>query len=139
MRQLDFEKLEVWKRSCRLSCDLYQLLDACKNYGFKDQLTRSALSIASNIAEGEERETAKESARFLYIAKGSAGEAITQLYIGIEAGFLDKQKGLALINEAKEISAMLASLIKIRKGYVREDFAEYLGETKSEVLGKSRS
>ncbi|NNN45435.1 MULTISPECIES: four helix bundle protein [unclassified Vibrio] len=128
MRQLNFEKLEVWKRSCRLSCDLYLLLDTCKNYGFKDQITRSALSIASNIAEGEERETAKESARFLYIAKGSAGEAITQLYIGIEAGFLDKQKGLALLNEAKEISAMLASLIKIRKGYVREDSAEYLGK-----------
>lgn len=126
MRQLNFEKLEVWKRSCRLSCDLYKLLDVCKNYGFKDQLTRSALSIASNIAEGEERETANESARFLYIAKGSAGEAITQLYIGIEAGFLDKQKGLALINEAKEISAMLASLIKIRKGYVREDSPKYL-------------
>ncbi|WP_308507398.1 four helix bundle protein [Vibrio sp. EJY3] len=85
-----------------MSCELYKELDSCKNYGFKDQLTRSALSIASNIAEGEERETANESARFLYIAKGSAGEAITQLYIGIEAGFIEKQKGLALIKEAKE-------------------------------------
>ncbi|MEF1308616.1 four helix bundle protein [Vibrio mytili] len=125
MRQLAFEKLEVWKRSCRLSCQLYQELDSCKNYGFKDQLTRSALSIASNIAEGEERETANESARFLYIAKGSAGEAITQLYIGIEAGFIEKQKGLALINEAKEISAMLAALIRRRKGSVREPPAKY--------------
>ncbi len=125
MRQLAFEKLEVWKRSCRLSCQLYQDLDSCKNYGFKDQLTRSALSIASNIAEGEERETANESARFLYIAKGSAGEAITQLYIGIEAGFIEKQKGLALIKEAKEISAMLAALIRRRKGSVREPTAEY--------------
>ncbi|WP_317591224.1 four helix bundle protein [Vibrio sp. EA2] len=92
MRQLAFEKLEVWKRSCRLSCQLYQELDSCKNYGFKDQLTRSALSIASNIAEGEERETANESTRFLYIAKGSAGKAITQLYIGIEAGFIENKK-----------------------------------------------
>ncbi|MDW2075401.1 four helix bundle protein [Vibrio sp. 1863] len=62
MRQLAFEKLEVWKRGCRLSCQLYQGLDSCKNYGFKDQLTRSALSIASNIAEGKERDTANESA-----------------------------------------------------------------------------
>ncbi len=120
MRQLDFEKLDVWKRSCRLSCEVYKELNDCKNFGFKDQLTRSALSIASNIAEGEERETANESARFLYIAKGSAGEAITQLYIGIEAGFVEKQKALILINEAKEISAMLAALIKRRKGSVRE-------------------
>ncbi|WP_309248902.1 MULTISPECIES: four helix bundle protein [unclassified Vibrio] len=125
MRQLAFEKLELWKRSCRLSCELYKELDSCKNYGFKDQLTRSALSIASNIAEGEERETANESARFLYIAKGSAGEAITQLYIGIEAGFIEKQKGLALINETKEISAMLAALIRRRKGSVREPSALY--------------
>ncbi|MFN1514407.1 four helix bundle protein [Vibrio owensii] len=120
MRQLDFEKLDVWKRSCRLSCEVYNELNDCKNFGFKDQLTRSALSIASNIAEGEERETTNESARFLYIAKGSVGEAITQLYIGIEAGFVEKQKGLILINEAKEISAMLAALIKRRKGSVRE-------------------
>ncbi|MCA0935164.1 four helix bundle protein [Vibrio alginolyticus] len=125
MRQLAFEKLEVCKRSCRLSCELYKELDSCKNFGFKDQLTRSALSIASNIAEGEERETANESARFLYIAKGSAGEAITQLYIGIEAGFIEKPKGLALINEVKEISAMLAALIKRRKGSIREPIAKY--------------
>ena len=125
MRQLGFEKLDVWKRSCRLSCDVYKELESCKNFGFKDQLTRSALSIASNIAEGEERETANESARFFYIAKGSAGEAITQLYIGIEAGFLDKQKALALISETKEISAMLAALIKRRKGSVREPKAKY--------------
>ncbi|EOD81603.1 S23 ribosomal [Grimontia indica] len=122
MRQLDFEKLDVWKRSCRLSCDVYKQMDSCKNFGFKDQLT---ISIASNIAEGEERETANESARFLYIAKGSAGEAITQIYIGIEAGFIDKQIGLALIKEAKEISAMLGALIKRRKGSVREPSPEY--------------
>nr|WP_039849500.1 four helix bundle protein [Grimontia indica] len=119
---MDFEKLDVWKRSCRLSCDVYKQMDSCKNFGFKDQLT---ISIASNIAEGEERETANESARFLYIAKGSAGEAITQIYIGIEAGFIDKQIGLALIKEAKEISAMLGALIKRRKGSVREPSPEY--------------
>ncbi|CAE6881397.1 four helix bundle protein [Vibrio sp. B1FLJ16] len=125
MRQLKFEELDVWKRSCRLSCEVYKQLEPCKNFGFKDQLSRSALSIASNIAEGEERETVNESARFLYIAKGSAGEAITQLYIGIEAGFIEKQKGLTLINETKEISAMLAALIKRRKGTVREPSAKY--------------
>ncbi|ENE8726128.1 four helix bundle protein [Vibrio alginolyticus] len=120
MRQLDFEKLDVWKRSCRLSCEVYKELNDSKNFGFKDQLARSALFIASNIAVVEERETTNESARFLYIAKGSAGEAITQLYTGIEAGFVEKQKALILINEAKEISALLAALIKRRKDSVRE-------------------
>ncbi|WP_399424065.1 four helix bundle protein [Vibrio campbellii] len=43
MRQLDFEKLNLWKRNCRLSCEIYKELNDCKNFGFKDQLTRSAL------------------------------------------------------------------------------------------------
>ncbi|MCS0130069.1 four helix bundle protein [Vibrio alginolyticus] len=77
------------------------------------------------MAENEERETANESARFLYVAKVSAGEAVTQLYVGIEAGFIEKQKALTLINEAREISAMFAALIKRRKGSVRELPAKY--------------
>ena len=88
-------------------------------------MTRAAVSIPSNIAEGEERESTAESARFLYFAKGSSGELITQIYIAIEIGVINKQNGMVLIKEAKEISAMIASLIKIRKGYVREDSANY--------------
>ncbi|MGF1689522.1 four helix bundle protein [Photobacterium japonica] len=119
MRLLGFEKLEVWKKSSRLSVDIVKSLLDCKNYALRDQLTRSSLSVPSNISEGEERETAKESARFLYIAKGSCGEMITQLYIAIELGYLSKEQGLHYIKEAKHISVMLAKLIKIRKGMVR--------------------
>uniref|UniRef100_UPI0035693CBC four helix bundle protein n=1 Tax=Shewanella putrefaciens TaxID=24 RepID=UPI0035693CBC len=57
--------------------------------------------------------------------KGSSGELITQIYIAIEIGVIDKQNGMTLIKEAKEISAMIASLIKIRKGCVREESADY--------------
>jgi len=117
---MKFEQLDVWKRASRLTCDIYKQMVNCKDYGFKDQLTRSALSIPSNIAEGEERETQKESARFLYYAKGSAGELVTQLYIGIEIGYLDKIKAKKFVNETKEIAAMIAALIKIRKGCVKE-------------------
>lgn len=120
-----FEQLDVWKRACRLSCDVYKELKNCRDYGLKDQMTRAAVSIPSNIAEGEERESDAESARFLYFAKGSSGELITQIYIAIEIGVIDKQNGMTLIKEAKEISAMLASLIKIRKGCVREEPADY--------------
>ena len=81
-----FEDLEVWKRSCRLCVEIYKTLEACKEFGFRDQATRSALSIPSNIAEGYERNTPKEYTRFLKIAKGSCGELRTQLYIGIELG-----------------------------------------------------
>ena len=77
-----FEQLEVWKRSCRLCVNIYKALEACQVLGFKDLLGRSALSIPSNIAEGYERNSSREFARFLKIAKGSCGELRTQLYIG---------------------------------------------------------
>ena len=48
---MKFEQLDVWKRSSRLACDIYKALANCKDYGFKDQVTRSAISIPSNIAD----------------------------------------------------------------------------------------
>ncbi len=116
---MKFEQLDVWKRASRLSCGIYKIMNNCKDFGFKDQITRSALSIPSNIAEGEERESQKESARFLYYAKGSAGELVTQIYIGIEIGYINKNTALTMIKETKEIASMVASLIKIRKGSVK--------------------
>ena len=105
------ENLLVWKRACRLSVDVYQLLSDCGNYGYKDQLGRSALSIASNIAEGYERISYKERVQFLRIARGSAAEAWTQLLIGSEAGFIDKTVALEKAEEVKQISKMLFALI----------------------------
>ncbi len=54
------ESLDVWKRSCRLSVIIYKYFKECKDYGFKDQITRSSLSIGSNIAEGMEKESNKD-------------------------------------------------------------------------------
>ncbi|MGI2259742.1 four helix bundle protein [Shewanella sp. GXUN23E] len=122
---MKFENLDEWKRACRLSCNIYKVLKDCRDFGLRDQMTLAAVSIASNIAGGEERESQAESARFLYFAKGSTGELVTQLYIAIEIGVVEKESGLLLIKEAKEISAMIASPIKIRKGSVKEDAADY--------------
>lgn len=106
-----FEKLDVWKRSSRLCVELYKALGRCRDAGFKDQITRSALSVPSNIAEGYERDSGREFARFLRIAKGSCGELRTQLYIAAEVGILDKRFALSLVGEATEISRMLQGLI----------------------------
>ncbi len=106
-----FEKLEVWKRSCRLSVDIYKQFFDCRDFGFRDQVTRSALSIPSNIAEGYERNSRKEYLRFLKIAKGSSGELRTQLYIGFEVGFLPKEVFVSSKKEAEEISRMLQGII----------------------------
>lgn len=109
---MSFEDLDVWKRSARLSATLYQQTRDLRDFGFRDQLTRSGLSIPSNIAEGFERDSDPEIARFLTIAKGSAGELRTQILIGIEAGFLDRTAGLQWADEAQQLSRMLAALIK---------------------------
>jgi len=122
---MQFEKLDVWKRASRLACDIYKVTKDCKDYGFKDQVTRSGVSIPSNIAEGLERGSANDESRFLYYAKGSAGELVTQLYIGIEIGFIEKEYGLKLISEVKEVAAMIAALIKRRKGFVKEQEPNY--------------
>jgi len=71
-----------------------------KDFGVRDQITRSSLSVPSNIAEGYERESNKEIANFLNYAKGSAGELRTQIYIGIDIGYIDKQSGKQWLNEA---------------------------------------
>jgi four helix bundle protein len=73
-----FEDLDVWKRAARLSADIYRQLKDLRDYGFRDQITRSGLSISSNIAEGFERMAAKEKLTFLYYAKGSCGELRSQ-------------------------------------------------------------
>jgi four helix bundle protein len=104
--------LEVWKRSCRLSVRVYKEFAACRNRSFKDQVTRAALSIASNIAEGYERGSNRDCARLLRIARGSCGELWTQVWIGSQAGFLEQRAARELADEVKEISKMLHGLIR---------------------------
>lgn len=110
-----FEELEVRKRACRLSVDVLQLVDPLKLYALRDQIARSCISIPSNIAEGAERETDKEFRRFPNIAKASAGELRTQLFIEGKAGFFDPETTKTLTNEVKEISKMIQGLSKSLK------------------------
>lgn len=113
-----FEDLEVWKKSAKLSAELYKTLSNLKDYGFRDQITRSGLSIPSNIAEGFERDSIKECLNFLSYARGSCGELRAQVFIGIEAGFIQEQNGTVWIKETKEISAMLTALMNARKSFL---------------------
>lgn len=106
-----FEDLDVWKRSARLSADIYKHFSTCKDFGFKDQITRSSLSVPSNIAEGYERFSNKDTVRFLYYSKGSSAELRTQIYIAIDIGFIPAEQGRAWIAETVELSKMLQGLI----------------------------
>ena len=115
-----FEDLDVWKRSARLSADIYRELKDLKDFGFRDQITRSGLSIPSNIAEGFERKSKKEFLVFLKYALGSCGELRTQTYIGMEIGYISKITGNNWIQETKEISAMITSLVKTNRQFLKE-------------------
>jgi len=114
---MKFENTDIWQRAVKLSTEIYKLGPKIKDYGFKDQLTRSGLSIPSNIAEGFERESVKESINFLRYAKASAGELYTQLLIGKNVDFLDKDIATRLMGETKEIAAILGAIIVKRKNF----------------------
>ena len=104
------ENLDVWKKASRLCVDIYKYFKECEDYGFKDQITRSSLSIPSNIAEGMEKNYQKEKIRFIEIARGSIAELETQIYIGIEIEYIEKDVGLQWIKTLEEISKMLTGL-----------------------------
>ncbi len=110
-----FEELEVWQRACALAVRLYGVLDKCKDYSLKDQMTRAGVSIASNIAEGAERGSVAEFNRFLHIAKGSAAELRTQIAIACDIGVIRESDKNELIAEARSISKMLHALVKSLK------------------------
>ncbi len=110
-----FEDLQVWQEGYSLATEVYKAFKACKDYGFRDQVQRAAVSIPSNIAEGYERHFNKEFIQFLYVAKGSCGELRTQLLLAMELELLEKQLGFELTEKTRKISAMLFKFIKTRK------------------------
>ncbi len=86
-----------------------------KDFGLKDQLRRAAISIPSNIAEGDELDTNSQSIRHFYISKGSIAEVLTQTIIAQEIGYIDKSKFNEIETECRAISGMLTRLIQARK------------------------
>lgn len=110
-----FEDLEVWKRGCQLAVDVCAATHDSRNYGLRDQMQRSAVSIPSNVAEGCERDSTPDFIKFIRYSKGSCGELRTQLYI---AERVHKKLGhppfagsREMISETKELSKMLQGLI----------------------------
>ena len=109
------KELEVWKNSIDLVTNIYRVTDEFPKseiYGLTNQIRRCAVSIPSNIAEGAERNSRVEYIRFLHIAKGSAAELRTQVYIAQQIGIYQNPKASELVTELKEISSMLQGLIK---------------------------
>jgi four helix bundle protein len=118
---MNFEDLEVWKKATQLSTDICRELMKLKDDGFRDQITRSSLSIPSNIAEGFERGSRKECVTFLNYARGSCGELRIQIHIGFQRGHIKQEKGERWNEGARRISSMLSSLIRTKKRFIAEN------------------
>ena len=91
-----FEDIVAWQNARILTQDIYALFRLNKDFGFKDQIQRAAVSVMSNIAEGYERQTNKEFAQFLYIAKGSCAEIRSLLYIGRDLKYITEEQFIKL-------------------------------------------
>ena len=111
MAYSSYENLDVWKRSVRLAVEVCRAVGGSRDFGLRDQLRRSAISVPSNIAEGSERDSQQDYIRFLRIAKGSCAEMRTQMIIARELGILDGAVSERHCAEAREISAMIQGLI----------------------------
>ena len=113
----NFKNLRVWIRAKGLAKKIYELTKQeplSRDFSFRDQIRRSAVSIASNIAEGDESGTDKMAIKYFYTAKGSAAELYTQLVIAHEIGYIDKNSLEHMIEDCEAISSMLYRLIAAR-------------------------
>lgn len=114
----NFRQLKIWQEAKSLAVDIYKTTGEGKferDYGLKDQIRRASVSVASNIAEGDERNSNREAIRFFYIANGSVAEVITQLYIAHEIGYIDNETFEVLINRLETLSKQIKSIIKYRR------------------------
>jgi len=110
-----FKDLNVWKKALKLSKVVYQLTSKgsfIRDYPLRDQIRKAVISVASNIAEGFEREGNKELIQFLTIAKGSTAEVQTQLRIAFEAGHISR-------NEYYESDNLCTEVLKLLSGFMR--------------------
>ncbi|HEX8014370.1 MAG TPA: four helix bundle protein [Flavobacterium sp.] len=110
-----FEEINSWQKSRIFNKKIYLITENStfkKDFDFVRQIRRASLSISSNIAEGFERNTDKEFIYFLYVAKASAGEVRSQLYLAFDLEYIIKEEFEMLLESITEISKLLSGFIK---------------------------
>ena len=113
-----FEEIKAWEKARQLTVAVYAVTkqgEFSRDFGLRDQIQRAVVSIGSNIAEGFERNGNKEFVKFLYYAKGSAGEVQSQLYAAKDLGYIDDIRFRELYDAARLIADMIGALIKSMK------------------------
>lgn len=107
-----FEDILAWQKAKQLAVSIYELFKFSKDYSFRDQIQRAAVSIMNNIAEGFERRGDKELKKFLFISKGSCGELRSMLHLALELKYINQARFEIYYNDSLEISRMLSGFIK---------------------------
>ena len=108
-----FEDLVAWQKARVLTRAIYQVTrkgEFAKDFGLRNQIQRAAVSIMSNIAEGFERYNPNEFHQFLSIAKASCAEVRSQLYVVLDAEYLDSEEFYSLMLLVKEIGKVIGGL-----------------------------
>lgn len=110
-----FEDIEAWQKARELTKAIYALSNDgqfARDFGLRDQVRRASVSIMSNIAEGFGRGGNKEFIQFLSTAKGSASEVQAQLYVALDAGYINQDQFQKLYSETEATARMIAGLLR---------------------------
>ena len=106
-----FKDLLAWQRAQRLSLNIYKEFSSCRDYGFKDQIQRAAVSIMNNVAEGYGRRSDKALINFLTIARGSAAEVESMLLMAHQLNYINLQTQHELLIQTDEVAKLLTAFI----------------------------
>jgi len=109
-----FEDIKAWQAAKDLVSAIYRVTaqgQFAKDFGLRDQIRRASVSVMSNIAEGFERSSDREFRRFLYIAKGSAGEVRSHLFVAVDLGYITAEEFSDLRTKSEEVAKSLSGFI----------------------------
>jgi len=119
-----FEDIESWKEARKLVNMIYEVSAKgifANDFSLKDQIRRASVSIMSNISEGFGRETNREFVQFLVVARASAFEVQSQLYVALDRKYIDSNKFEAIYNQATSVVSLIDGFIRyLRKPRVQE-------------------
>ncbi|RTY89333.1 four helix bundle protein [Flavobacterium sp. GT3R68] len=110
-----FEEINSWQKARLFNKRIYEITENQtfkKDFDLTRQIRRASISISSNIAEGFERSTDIEFVYFLYIAKASAGEVRSQLYLALDLNYISKLEFEELFEDVSNISKLISGFIK---------------------------
>ena len=114
-----FEDIKAWQKARELVRDIYGITSKgsfAKDYSLKDQIRRASVSVMSNIAEGFSRQTDKEFIQFLHVAKGSASEVQSQLYVALDLKYISQATFKELYELSEETIRLVSGFVRYLKG-----------------------